>query len=505
MTARALILANGRFADAGIPPLRSPVPDGERLQALLERGDVFPYEVLFKPDLSAQEARVAVYDFCQGASSDDQLLLFISGHGLKDAQGKLYFATADTQKTKLRATTLEANYVIECLQECAARKQIMILDTCYSGAFARGITYKSAAVTVTVDDFAGDWAGRAVLTATTAVQLAGEADTNGFVQSRFTAALISGIESGSADRRRSGQITLGDLHAHTRDALKGSGQQPQLFNEKLTGDVVIAKSTSAMFFPEHLQGLVSSGVARDRAEAVDHLFALARTAEGSASNRALEQLREFENADDSLMVQAAAERALKRLGKFRSPENPKASGNTAVGIQDVRDILADTAVSPHVPDETAEFDVLLTADGGRKIDVIKEVRALIENSLTEAKALVESLPQAVKKGVSKAEAEKIKKRLVSAGASVELIATPGSAFPVQGSEETIEFDVVLTRDGGKKINVIKEVRAITGNSLTEAKTLVESLPQVVKKGVSKVEAEKLKRQLETAGASVELK
>jgi large subunit ribosomal protein L7/L12 len=79
----------------------------------------------------------------------------------------------------------------------------------------------------------------------------------------------------------------------------------------------------------------------------------------------------------------------------------------------------------------------------------------------------------------------------------------GAAAPA--AEEKTEFDVILTGDGGKKINVIKEVRAITGLGLTEAKTLVESAPKAVKEGVNKDEAEKIKKQLEEAGATVELK
>ena len=65
--------------------------------------------------------------------------------------------------------------------------------------------------------------------------------------------------------------------------------------------------------------------------------------------------------------------------------------------------------------------------------------------------------------------------------------------------------MILTGDGGKKINVIKEVRAITGLGLTEAKTLVESAPKAVKEGVNKDEAEKIKKQIEDAGGTVELK
>ena len=93
---------------------------------------------------------------------------------------------------------------------------------------------------------------------------------------------------------------------------------------------------------------------------------------------------------------------------------------------------------------------------------------------------------------------------VSAAAAVAAApAAAAAAGPV--AEEKTEFDVILTGDGGKKINVIKEVRAITGLGLTEAKTLVESAPKAVKEGVNKDEAEKVKKQLEEAGATVELK
>jgi large subunit ribosomal protein L7/L12 len=95
---------------------------------------------------------------------------------------------------------------------------------------------------------------------------------------------------------------------------------------------------------------------------------------------------------------------------------------------------------------------------------------------------------------------------VSAAAAVA-VAGPaaGGAAAAPAVEEKTEFDVILTGDGGKKINVIKEVRAITGLGLTEAKTLVESAPKAVKEGINKDEAEKIKKQLEEAGATVELK
>ncbi len=94
---------------------------------------------------------------------------------------------------------------------------------------------------------------------------------------------------------------------------------------------------------------------------------------------------------------------------------------------------------------------------------------------------------------------------VSAAAAVA-VAGPAAGGPAApAAEEQTEFDVILTGDGGKKINVIKEVRALTGLGLTEAKALVEAAPKAVKEGVNKEEAEKVKKQLEEAGATVELK
>jgi large subunit ribosomal protein L7/L12 len=93
---------------------------------------------------------------------------------------------------------------------------------------------------------------------------------------------------------------------------------------------------------------------------------------------------------------------------------------------------------------------------------------------------------------------------VSAAAAVA-VAAPAAGGDAPAAEEQTEFDVILTGDGGKKIQVIKEVRALTGLGLTEAKALVESAPKALKEGVSKAEAEEVKKKIEEAGGTVELK
>ena len=92
---------------------------------------------------------------------------------------------------------------------------------------------------------------------------------------------------------------------------------------------------------------------------------------------------------------------------------------------------------------------------------------------------------------------------VSAAAAVAVAGPAAAAAPA--AEEQTEFDVILTGDGGKKIQVIKEVRAITSLGLTEAKALVEAAPKAIKEGVNKAEAEDIKKKIEEAGGTVEIK
>lgn len=94
---------------------------------------------------------------------------------------------------------------------------------------------------------------------------------------------------------------------------------------------------------------------------------------------------------------------------------------------------------------------------------------------------------------------------VSAAAPVAVAAAGGGAAAAEPAEEQTEFDVILAAAGEKKINVIKEVRAITGLGLKEAKEMVEGAPKAVKEAVSKDEAAELKKKLEEAGATVEIK
>jgi len=122
-------------------------------------------------------------------------------------------------------------------------------------------------------------------------------------------------------------------------------------------------------------------------------------------------------------------------------------------------------------------------------DIAKLVEDLSQLTVMEAAELAKALEEAWG---------------VSAAAAVA-VAPAGGGAAAEAVEEKTEFDVILTGDGGKKIQVIKEVRAITALGLTEAKTLVESAPAPIKEGVNKAEAEEIKAKIEAAGGTVEVK
>ena len=125
-------------------------------------------------------------------------------------------------------------------------------------------------------------------------------------------------------------------------------------------------------------------------------------------------------------------------------------------------------------------------------DIAKLVEELSKLTVLEAADLAKALEEAW--GVSAA-----------AAVAVAAPAAGGAGAAAEAAEEKTEFDVILTGDGGKKIQVIKEVRAITQLGLTEAKTLVESAPKAIKEGVNKAEAEEIKKKIEEAGGTVEIK
>jgi len=194
---------------------------------------------------------------------DDLLLLYFSGHGLKDEDGKLYFATPDTNRTTLRTTSISASLVNDLMRSSRSRRQVLLLDCCYSGAFAKGMIAKSGAVGTSIrtnDYFQGR--GRVVLTASDAMQYAFEEDElveEGAVNSIFTSAVVDGIESWKADNDRDGRISITELYDYVDSYVyeRTPNQRPSMWSFETQGEIIIAERDDILgVMKEEVQGRV---------------------------------------------------------------------------------------------------------------------------------------------------------------------------------------------------------------------------------------------------------
>ena len=181
-------------------------------------------------DQPAQQIRLAIEDFLDGRGTGDLLLVYLSCHGLLDARRRLYFAATDTRKDRLGSTGVESAWVLDQLEHCRARRQVLILDSCFSGAFAHGA--KGEADLGLPDRFLGQGRGRVVLTASTATEYSFEGDPTDWpapAGSVFTAALVQGLRTGAADTDHDGHVSVDDAYAYVFDQVQAAGaaQTPQ--------------------------------------------------------------------------------------------------------------------------------------------------------------------------------------------------------------------------------------------------------------------------------------
>ncbi len=213
----ALIIASYQYEDKSLRQLIAPAHDAEALASVLEDPAIGGFDVQTLLNESSYKVRQEIETFFMDRKREDLLLLYFSGHGIKDEDGKLYFSTTDTKRKLLRATAIEANFVNDVMQRSRSRKQLLLLDCCYSGAFARGMVAKADKNIGTREHFQGQ--GRVILTASDSMQYSFEGDqVEGKGEpSVFTSSLVHGLKSGEADRDGDGRITLDELYDYVHD------------------------------------------------------------------------------------------------------------------------------------------------------------------------------------------------------------------------------------------------------------------------------------------------
>src|SRR5215213_846188 len=199
---KALVVATYEYADGGLRRLAAPGHDADAFAAVLQDPAVAGFDVTMLVNQPHYVVGEAIADFYTGARRDDLTLLYFTGHGIKDDEGRLYLAMGNTRRAALLFTAISAAQLNDAMDASSSRRKVLILDCCYSGAFPSGRTAKSDEGVQTLERFQGK--GRAVLTASDATQYAFEGDDvkGSGTSSVFTRHLVNAISSGAADSTR---------------------------------------------------------------------------------------------------------------------------------------------------------------------------------------------------------------------------------------------------------------------------------------------------------------
>jgi hypothetical protein len=233
---RALLIGNSTYPadEHNLQALKGPVKDIAALNRALiapQTGLFADVDVTLLPEASSSRAIRVMGRFFGSAAREDVLLLYFSGHGKLDQNGRLHLCMQDTESTDLLSTAVSSARINEFADACRARNVIIVLDCCHAGAFRSGGLS---------DAVAGP--GRYVLTSCRGTQLANDATVeNG--TSYFTQHLVDGLLGAAADQDRDGWVTFSDLYAYVNRRLREAGKQIPQQRVSGDGDLRLARST----------------------------------------------------------------------------------------------------------------------------------------------------------------------------------------------------------------------------------------------------------------------
>ena len=240
----ALIIANFQYEDADLRQLVAPAQDAEALERVLGDQEVGGFDVKTLLNRPAREVSEVVERFFLDRTRDDLLLLYFSGHGLRADDGQLYFATVDTRLVDhvrpLRATAVGADFITNVMRGSSSRRQVLMLDCCYSGAFSRALIGRGSPA-VNIKDQFETGRGLVVLTASNAIQQSFEKGDG--EPSVFTRHLVQGVETGGADLDGDGCISLNELYEYVHERVRDETpqQRPMMWAFEVEGEIVIAQ------------------------------------------------------------------------------------------------------------------------------------------------------------------------------------------------------------------------------------------------------------------------
>lgn len=248
MNRYALIVASYQYNDQDLKPLVAPQVDADSFARVLGDKNIGGFKIKLLLNQQSGVILETLEDFFADKQRDDLLLFYFSGHGIKSEDGKLYFAQTNTIRTRLKSTSVSAEQINEMMKGSKSRRQIMILDCCYSGAFAKGMVAKADYAVGLKDSFEGGY-GRIILTASDAMQYAFEG-SDMIMQNKkmgtgsvFTHLLVEGLQTQNADFDNDGFVSVDDLHKYVSRNIKDitSHQSPKLWKFDAEGDIYVAQ------------------------------------------------------------------------------------------------------------------------------------------------------------------------------------------------------------------------------------------------------------------------
>jgi hypothetical protein len=324
----ALLVGCSHYESPEFPPLPAQQNIHE-LESVLVDKEIGDFRVVPLLNKDSAETSRRIQRFFTESKPDDLLLLYFSGHGRLDPTGHLYFTTPDTNEELLDTTALSAQRVQQWMDQDRARRIVLLLDCCYSGAFKGGLTRGSADTKEIIDQLSGH--GRVVIAASGKLELAHD--------SVFTDAMVKGLRTGAADLDGDGRVSVHELFFYVLRQVRERrpGQTPQYSADDVSGELYLANNPQAPSpLPADLDEALRSPIAWVRRGAVDGLRRLLTGDNPGGQKRtarqALELLRDKDTDRD---VRAAASEALSTVSRqpgIPDPRRPRRRRLVGVGL-----------------------------------------------------------------------------------------------------------------------------------------------------------------------------
>ena len=386
----ALIIANTEYSDPGFAQLTAPGKDAKDFGRVLNSPEICAFDdVLVLVNETSSKVGEAIDYFLSNRKPDDLLVLYFSGHGIRDEYGSLYLAVKNTNRARLRSTAIKSDFVREAMDQSRSRRQVLILDCCNSGAFPQGTKAATGISLGTASAFEAGY-GRIILTASDSTQYAWEGDKviGETGNSLFTHFLVEGLE-GRADSNGDGQITVDELYEYAYEKVKLATpkQTPSKFSSKQQGEIILRENMriediQSVPLPAELIHAIENPLPFVREGAVRQLEGILNGKSIGLARSAREALERIAEEDDSRIVSRAALQALEAIRQAEEEQKvSEAARSVAIKNTEQEKLAREKAEFQRKAKEEAEK--LARAKAEREVLEKEAVRQKTESEIIE--------------------------------------------------------------------------------------------------------------------------